>query len=201
MEDPQPGAPPLNDESPAQKQARLRRERREAKIKAGGSARLDKITQISGRPAEVVPPITTQNPTLSSPSDPEEADIFGHTTPPQPSSRNGAPTEADVRQLLRSAPPPQAGPGQQQASGEEDPMVRMLQQMMGAMPGAEGNQQSGLPPGLAALLGNGGNGGGGAAGPRRAQNGQGNNEVEMDGNTAAGVAGAVEELRGVVDEV
>lgn len=41
-----------SDESPAQKQARLRRERREAKIKAGGSSRLDKISQLSGRPAE-----------------------------------------------------------------------------------------------------------------------------------------------------
>lgn len=42
----------LSDESSAQRQARLRRERREAKIKAGGSARLDKITQLSGRSAE-----------------------------------------------------------------------------------------------------------------------------------------------------
>ena len=39
-------------ESLAQKEARIRRERREAKIKAGGSARLDKITKLSGRPAE-----------------------------------------------------------------------------------------------------------------------------------------------------
>jgi hypothetical protein len=37
------------EESPAQQAARLRRERREAKIKAGGSARLDKITSLSGR--------------------------------------------------------------------------------------------------------------------------------------------------------
>lgn len=37
-------------ESPAQKQIRLRRERREAKIKAGGSARLEKITSLTGRP-------------------------------------------------------------------------------------------------------------------------------------------------------
>lgn len=36
-------------ETPGQKQARLRRERREAKIKAGGSARLEKITNVSGR--------------------------------------------------------------------------------------------------------------------------------------------------------
>jgi len=48
-----------SDESPTQQQARLRRERREAKIKAGGSSRLDRITQVSGRPAE---------PGISSPS-------------------------------------------------------------------------------------------------------------------------------------
>jgi len=36
-------------ETPTQKQARLRRERREAKIKAGGSARLEKINNVSGR--------------------------------------------------------------------------------------------------------------------------------------------------------
>lgn len=41
------------DETAAQRQARIRRERREAKIKAGGSARLDKITSVSGRPAEL----------------------------------------------------------------------------------------------------------------------------------------------------
>lgn len=38
------------EESPAQQAARLRRERREAKIRATGSARLDKITSLSGRP-------------------------------------------------------------------------------------------------------------------------------------------------------
>lgn len=37
------------EESPAQQAARLRRERREAKIKDGGTARLDKITSMSGR--------------------------------------------------------------------------------------------------------------------------------------------------------
>lgn len=52
MKDPQFSKSVPSDESPAQKQARLRRERRDAKIKAGGSARLDKITQLSGRPAE-----------------------------------------------------------------------------------------------------------------------------------------------------
>ena len=37
------------EESPAQRAARQRRERREAKIREGGSARLDKITSLSGR--------------------------------------------------------------------------------------------------------------------------------------------------------
>lgn len=36
-------------ESPAQQAARLRRERREARIKDGGAARLNKITNLSGR--------------------------------------------------------------------------------------------------------------------------------------------------------
>jgi hypothetical protein len=34
----------------ASEQARLRKERREAKLKAGGSARLNKITGVGGRP-------------------------------------------------------------------------------------------------------------------------------------------------------
>lgn len=36
----------------AAEQARLRKERREAKLKAGGSARLDRITGLGGRPKE-----------------------------------------------------------------------------------------------------------------------------------------------------
>jgi hypothetical protein len=37
------------NETPNQKQARLRRERRQAKIAAGGSDRLNKITGVQGR--------------------------------------------------------------------------------------------------------------------------------------------------------
>ncbi|KAL8788091.1 MAG: hypothetical protein Q9213_001849 [Squamulea squamosa] len=176
MEEPQAQASVPSDESPAQKQARLRRERREAKIKQGGSTRLNKITQLSGRSAEEAPPLT---PTVqdSSPADPDEADISNHAYPTQPTSRSQAPTEADVRQLLRSGPPPQdaqSGPGQQQAGGQDDPMVRMLQQMMGGMPVGDGENQKGLPPGLAALLG----GDAAAPGPGNAGLGQrGTNET------------------------
>lgn len=44
----------------ASEQARLRKERREAKLKAGGSARLDKITGMSGRPKTGRAPSTSQ---------------------------------------------------------------------------------------------------------------------------------------------
>ncbi|KAL8681229.1 MAG: hypothetical protein Q9186_002607 [Xanthomendoza sp. 1 TL-2023] len=206
MADRQASACIPSDESPAQRQARLRRERREAKIKAGGSTRLDKITQLSGRSAEegadkfqlptmisyvvfkpisvltaaVVPPPPPSSVQDSSAGDPEEADISSHAYPIQPSSRNSAPTEADIRQLLRSAPPQQGaqpGPDQQRAGGEDDPMMQMLQQMMGSMPGAEGGEQGGLPPGLAALLG----GGAAAGGPGTAGLGQRGEEENVDG--------------------
>ncbi|KAI9883810.1 MAG: hypothetical protein M1823_004420, partial [Watsoniomyces obsoletus] len=46
-----PASPANSSPSNAAEQARLRRERREAKIRAGGSARLGKITSMGGRPA------------------------------------------------------------------------------------------------------------------------------------------------------
>lgn len=155
-----------SEESPAQKQARLRRERRAAKLNAGGSARLEKITNLSGRPPPE--PIASSPPrdtlrtasTTGNVTDPEEIDISSH--PYTPRSNNNGPTEADIRQLLRSAPPgekqqqqnsfasPQEGPG-----GEEDPMMRMLQQMLGGTGGAPGQGPGGqgLPPALAAMMG------------------------------------------------
>ncbi|KAL8836762.1 MAG: hypothetical protein Q9176_006085 [Flavoplaca citrina] len=146
------------DESPAQKQARLRRERREAKIKAAGSTRLDKITQLSGRSAEEVPLPGRPAAEDSSVADPDEVDISNHAFPTQPASDAQAPTEADIRQLLRSAPPPhdaQPGPGQQQAGGQDDPMMRMLQHVMGDMPGVDGDDPNVFPPAIAPLLGGG----------------------------------------------
>lgn len=50
------------EESSAQRAARLRRERREAKIKEGGAARLDKITSLSGR----TPASSTDSPSFVS---------------------------------------------------------------------------------------------------------------------------------------
>lgn len=156
-----------SEETTAQKQARLRRERRAAKLNAGGSARLERITNLSGRPPPE--PITSsplpdaaRSPSMSSNvTDPEEVDISSHPYTPR-SNDNSGPTEADIRQLLRSAPTgeqqqkqnlfttPQGAPG-----GEEDPMMRMLQQMLGGAGGApgQGDGNGGLPPALAAMMG------------------------------------------------
>ena len=95
-------------------------------------------------------------------SDPEVVDIARHASASGPTATRTSPqitdgpTEADIRALLRSGVPP---PGVDTGSGrtqreDEDPMMRLLQQMLGGVggePGAEGN--SGLPPGLAAMLG------------------------------------------------
>lgn len=52
MEQPSSATPPrASSPAAAAEQARLRKERREAKIKAGGSARLGKITSMGGRPS------------------------------------------------------------------------------------------------------------------------------------------------------
>lgn len=198
--------PPSPDSSPATQQARLRRDRREAKIKAGGSARLDKITQLSGRPADprnpppslslhltiplnadygappTAPPLTSA---FAPPDDPAEVDISQHayaSSGPGPGRFDDE--AAEMRRMLRSGggeggmggfsqPGMGAGPGPGSGSGgEEDPMMRMLQQMMGGMApgggGEAGAEQGGLPPGLAALLG----GGGGVGAPQQAQTGK-----------------------------
>ena len=47
------------DESSAQRQARIRREKREAKILSGGSERLGSITKLSGRNPDLSMPAST----------------------------------------------------------------------------------------------------------------------------------------------
>ena len=41
------------EETPSQRQARIRRQKREAKVTANASERLDKITRLSGRSPEL----------------------------------------------------------------------------------------------------------------------------------------------------
>ena len=115
-------------------------------------------------------------PQISTP-DPEEVDISNHpyTTRekriPSPSNpRTDEPTQDDIRQLLRSGAPDARQANQaplpfgladfsnqdSNAPSGEDPMMALLQQMMGGVsPGGQGGlDASGLPAGFASLLGN-----------------------------------------------
>ncbi|KAF2800498.1 hypothetical protein K505DRAFT_412907 [Melanomma pulvis-pyrius CBS 109.77] len=146
------GAAPA--ESPAQQQARLRRERRAAKIQAGGADRLKAISSLQGgthRDVEKDVPVRP-NPTAvpSSTADPDEIDISQHHyTPssgqprlPSPFAFNGS-----------GAPLPFPAPGTE-PDPSQDPMMAILQQMMGnagGMPGQPG-QPGDLPPGLANMF-------------------------------------------------
>ncbi|EER23568.1 hypothetical protein CPC735_049380 [Coccidioides posadasii C735 delta SOWgp] len=140
------------EESPAQLAARLRRERREAKIRAGGSARLDKITSLSGRtpaslrdePPRSVSPFSNSTPELQ----PEEASRSISPLPKFSSATDQSPEDFEAQQaylraLLRSKQPldqPQ----------EPDPTAKLLSTLMGldsASPDAvAGNGASGLAP-------------------------------------------------------
>ncbi|KAL2819510.1 hypothetical protein BJX63DRAFT_428724 [Aspergillus granulosus] len=161
------------EESPAQRAARLRRERREAKIKEGGAARLDKITSLSGRtpskdreeasPSPSLPPTVIPSPTPEpriAPRQPQQTYI---QSPPAPSveGEDAAREQQEaLRALLR-----QPMPSTPQPDGEEDPSLKLFQALMGGMGGMPGGDQGpgagagaagsgtgGIPPGLAASL-------------------------------------------------
>ncbi|BAE58203.1 unnamed protein product [Aspergillus oryzae RIB40] len=149
------------EESPAQRAARLRRERREAKIKEGGAARLDKITSLSGRtPAstreEVSPspspspqppaqissterpqPTPGPAPTSASASVPAPAPASAPAQPmsnPEPQSPENLQAQQELfRALLRQGGPSSSEQGPQ----EEDPTMQMLNTLMAGMNGQE----------------------------------------------------------------
>ncbi|KAL8381040.1 hypothetical protein RB595_005367 [Gaeumannomyces hyphopodioides] len=160
----------------AAEQARIRKERREAKIKAGGSARLNKITGLGGglqRDPIPQPPTAEQpsntaaaSPAAAEHADPAEVDISEHyyaprATPRRPADSSPVPapptppsaadmSEAQLRQLMLGLDP-RAGappfPGPPGAN-DEDPMMKLLSQMMGGgMPGAGGGPGM-FPPGM-----------------------------------------------------
>ncbi|EKD12814.1 uncharacterized protein L3040_006968 [Drepanopeziza brunnea f. sp. 'multigermtubi'] len=174
-----PSAPP----SSAADQARIRKERREAKIRAGGSARLNKITGLGGgvqREAPPQPTASTSNPT----DDPEEVDISEHYYEPAPRRQQydassaspfpqGGMDDTALRQMMLGFDPSSgaspggpggtantyaAFPGMGGMAGTEgldgeDPMMKMLQQMMGSMGGGDGG--AGMPsfPGMPPIPG------------------------------------------------
>ncbi|KAI9931361.1 hypothetical protein ASPWEDRAFT_34056 [Aspergillus wentii DTO 134E9] len=156
------------EESPAQKASRLRRERREAKIRDGGAARLDKITSLSGRtpaPREEVSPSPSPSPqppaslpTLPDASLPPSRPTSAQATTPGADGQSPETIQAQqefLRSLLRQNGP---APGQQ-GPEEEDPTMKLLSSLMGgagAMP-PMGDQAPGAGAGAGA-------GAGGAAG-------------------------------------
>ncbi|KAI1101904.1 hypothetical protein F4804DRAFT_314599 [Jackrogersella minutella] len=183
------GPIPVEDAAAARaaEQARLRKERREAKIKNGGAARLSKITGLGGgiqkdpqpQPASETTSTPQETTTSSGPeatstpapdqhADPEEVDISQHYYEPRATSRQQTPSdtpndisEAQLRQLLLSGmggtPPPGRSPFMDgpmppmpgMEGMDEDPMMKMLSQMMsgGGMPGGPGgaNPFAGTP--------------------------------------------------------
>ncbi|KAJ9608642.1 hypothetical protein H2200_006413 [Cladophialophora chaetospira] len=136
-----------SEETPAQRQARIRRQKREAKITGTAAERLDKITRLSGRtpesmrnespvptpPASFTPPQQMSSPTAGAGSSP---------TPEQVRAQ-----EEYLKAMLRQ-PLPQEGEAETQQ--EEDPMMKMLQAMMGGM---DGTSDPNAPGGMGGLPG------------------------------------------------
>ncbi|KAL4921699.1 hypothetical protein BDW62DRAFT_115476 [Aspergillus aurantiobrunneus] len=160
------------EESPAQKAARLRRERREAKIREGGASRLDKITNLSGRTpskdrGDASPSPFSQSPAaIPSPSPepqalPQQTPQTSRQAPPSPSVEDQNPDALREQQEALRALLRQPESSQQDAGEEEDPTLKLLNSLIGGMPGAVqgagagtgGNAPGGLPPGLASSLG------------------------------------------------
>ncbi|KAJ5089625.1 hypothetical protein N7532_008309 [Penicillium argentinense] len=157
------------EESPAQRASRLRRERREAKIKEGGSARLDKITSLSGRTPQSVREEASPSPQPAISPSPSPVPQNRPSPSPQPSMSSNEAIQAQqeaFRAMLRQSAPDQGqGP---QGEDMEDPTMKLLSSLLGNMqgdpnaspgapgapPGAVPEQQSGLSPGvIASMLG------------------------------------------------
>ncbi|KAL1900882.1 hypothetical protein Sste5346_001943 [Sporothrix stenoceras] len=142
-------------EDAAAAQARRRKERREAKIKAGGSARLNKITGLGAglqRDASSATPPTATQASSQEHGDPDEVDISDHFYQPSVSPRSvdasprpdAASADVQLRQLLLA---------QQQQGGHQGAPNPFL---FGDGPGAGGD-----PFGLGSVGGMGGPGMGG----------------------------------------
>ncbi|PNY28506.1 Uncharacterized protein TCAP_01560 [Tolypocladium capitatum] len=150
----------------AAEQARLRKERREAKIKAGGSARLNKITGIGGRivgeteQASLIVSGEASTPAAvpAHSADPDEIDISQHFYAPKSTARGGAAvpqgaiSEAQLRQMMLGldhpgqSNSPGPAPGPNGVAMDDAPLMKMMTQMMGG-------GGVGLPPGASPFPG------------------------------------------------
>ncbi|KAF2130917.1 hypothetical protein P153DRAFT_336945 [Dothidotthia symphoricarpi CBS 119687] len=162
MEDPTaPTTGEVPGESPAQKQSRLRRERRAAKLTTGGASRLQQITALQGGPPRDLSELQKDVPVKPSPGptpamsgtatpDPDEIDISQHHYAPASQPRLPSPFAFEGN----ASDPFSQG---QAGDASQDPMMAMLQQMMGGgggipgFPGGSGGPaggQPGMPPGM-----------------------------------------------------
>jgi len=160
------GAP--EGETPNQRQARLRREKRQKRMAEEGEDRLARIKALNGGiapPEEALggPTVAPVPQVASVHDDPDEVDISQNSSFIA-AQRVQAAQQAQQQDLLRAlAAQRQQGLATAQGGdgAQDDPMMQMMQQMMGAMGGQQG--QGGapqLPPQLQALLNGGGQGGG-----------------------------------------
>ena len=154
-------------ETANQRQARLRREKRQKKMEDQGEDRLNRIKALNGGVAP--PEETLGGPAAAGPKaatmadDPEEVDISqnasGYGTPNKPNvNAANDPLAAAMFQMQQQEA---RNRKQQNAEGsaEEDPMMRMMQQVMGAMGGDPNNPNApppDLPPMMKAMLVGGG---------------------------------------------
>lgn len=131
------------EETAAQRQARIRQQKREAKIKASGQDRLDKITKLSGRTPETmstsspIRPATPQtNSTQAVAGQPPSVAAGDWMTAQSDTPEQRRLQEDYMRILLGGAQPGQTGQPQSTGQpGEEDPMIKMMQTMLGGMSG------------------------------------------------------------------
>ncbi|KAK5175685.1 uncharacterized protein LTR77_000824 [Saxophila tyrrhenica] len=152
-------------ETPNQRQARLRREKRQKKMEEQGEDRLARIKALNGGiapPEEMLGgPAKPQAATVA--DDPEEVDISQHAsgygTPSKPQvDATENPLAAAMLQMQQQEA---RNRGQQGAQGnaEDDPMVKMMQQMVGLMGGNPQDpnaQPPDLPLPLKMMMGGGG---------------------------------------------
>ncbi|KAJ6781316.1 hypothetical protein PWT90_07094 [Aphanocladium album] len=170
----------------ASEQARLRKERREAKIKAGGSSRLDKITGIGGRVVganvDIFPPDNEQAAPEGAPEatatttakaaaagDPDEVDISEHFY--SPGAERLMAQQRAAAAAAGAVPSPMAGGG---GGGvgfpdmTEEQQAQLRQMMLGSGGGAPppNAAEDPLAKMMAQMMGGAGGGAGAAAGLR-----------------------------------
>ena len=160
------GSDAPENETPNQRQARLRREKRQKKMAEQGEDRLARIKALNGGvapPEEVLGgPAAQGEPNEATVDDPEEVDISqnpsGYGTPSKSNvNAKENPLAAAMFQMQQNQSQSQQQQGAE-GSAEDDPMVRMMQQMMGIMGGDPNNPDAkppDLPPMLKAMMGGG----------------------------------------------